>query len=489
MNSSWLAGRVPDRPAREVIIPVGFSAGTDNPLFTKSELMAETKISRVHAREVFDSRGRPTVEVEVTCGDSRPGRAIVPSGASTGRFEALELRDADSTRLKGLGVRAAVENVRTVIAAAVTGLDADDQSGIDSVLLELDGTENKSRLGANAVLGTSLAVAYAAAEAKDIFPVEQFRAVWSRVESAAGAGQSGALRTGRAGMAAALPLPMVNMISGGLHAGGNLDFQDYLILPIGATSYPQALEWIVDVYGRVSQVLRDEGFEGVLVGDEGGYGPQLASNEQALCFVMQAIEAAGLRPGEDVCIGLDVASTHFFSDGAYLLSATDDQQLSSEQVVDLLADWVDRYPIISIEDGLAEDDWDGWKKLTARLGQRVQLIGDDLFVTSPERLKRGIAEQAGNSVLIKLNQIGTLSETLTTLRLALDNGFWPVVSARSGETEDTTIADLAVATGAGQLKVGSVARSERLAKYNQLLRLAEFGFEYAGGAIFETLRQ
>jgi len=451
-------------------------------------MMPDTKITRIHAREVFDSRGRPTVEVEVTCGGSRPGRATVPSGASTGRFEALELRDRDPERLNGLGVRTAVENVRTGIAVALAGLDADDQPGIDAVLLELDGTQNKSRLGANAILGTSLAVAYAAAEAKGILPVEQFRAVWSRVGSESDSGNDVPLRTGRLGIEPGLPLPMVNMISGGLHAGGNLDFQDYLILPIGATSYPQAFEWIVEVYMRVSQLLQNEGFEGVLVGDEGGYGPKLASNEHALCFVMKAIEAAGLRPGEDVCIGLDVASTHFYADGAYTLSATDDERLSSEQVIDLLADWVDRYPVISIEDGLAEDDWDGWKILTERLGQRVQLIGDDLFVTDPVRLRRGIAEQAGNSVLIKLNQIGTLSETLTTLRLALDNGFWPVVSARSGETEDTTIADLAVATGAGQLKVGSVARSERLAKYNQLLRLAEHGFEYRGGAIFETLR-
>jgi len=451
-------------------------------------MMPDTKIARIHAREVFDSRGRPTVEVEVACGGARPGRAIVPSGASTGSFEALELRDGDSARLGGLGVRAAVENVCTEIAAAVAGLDADDQSAVDAVLLELDGTENKSRLGANAILGTSIAVAYAAAEAKGILPVTQFGEVWSRVESEPDSTLSDSPRTARLGIEASLPLPMVNMISGGLHAGGNLDFQDYLILPVGATSYPQAFEWIVEVYRQVSQVLKKERYEGVLVGDEGGYGPKLTSNEQALSVVMEAIDAAGLRAGDDVCIGLDVASTHFYSEGSYRLSATGDERLSSGQVVDLLADWVDRYPIISIEDGLAEDDWDGWKILTERLGDRVQLIGDDLFVTHPARLQRGIDERAGNSVLIKPNQIGTLSETLTTLRLALDNGFWPVVSARSGETEDTTIADLVVATGAGQLKVGSVARSERLAKYNQLLRLAEQGFTYCGGAVFEALR-
>lgn len=501
--------------------------------------MPDTTIERIHAREVFDSRGRPTVEVEVTCAGARPGRAIVPSGASTGRFEALELRDGDASRLSGLGVRKAVDHVRIDIAAALLGRDADDQAAIDAALIELDGTENKSRLGANAILGVSLASAYAAAEAKGISPVEQFREVWSRVESErpAGANEWDVIRkrlfelidgqdtpnpltdrqlkeelkksghdiawrtvrklrlkrdpnlepTASLGLATSLPLPMVNMISGGLHAGGNLDFQDYLILPVGATSYPQAFEWIVEVYNRVSQSLTEAGHEGTLVGDEGGYGPKLASNEEALSFVVRAIEAAGLRPGDDVCIGLDVASTHFYSGGSYRLAATGDDKLSSEQVVDLLADWVDRYPIISIEDGLAEDDWEGWQVLTERLGDRVQLIGDDLFVTNPSRLKQGIELGAGNSVLIKLNQIGSLSETLTTLRLAIDNGYWPVVSARSGETEDTTIADLVVATGAGQLKVGSVARSERLAKYNQLLRLAEEDYPYAGGAIFRSL--
>jgi len=450
--------------------------------------MSYTKIERIHAREVFDSRGRPTVEVEVTCAGSRPGRAIVPSGASTGRFEALELRDGDPVRLSGLGVRTAVENVRTEIAAALVGADADDQAAIDAALIDLDGTENKSRLGANAILGTSLAVAYAAAEAKGVSPVEQFREVWSRVESQSKTSEASS-RTARLGGEPSLPLPMVNMISGGLHAGGNLDFQDYLILPVGATSYPQALEWIVEVYNRVSRLLTEAGHEGILVGDEGGYGPKLNSNEEALSFVVRAIEAAGLRPGEDVCIGLDVASTHFYSEGSYRLTATGDARLSAGQVVDLLEDWVDRYPIISIEDGLAEDDWVGWRVLTERLGDRVQLIGDDLFVTNPARLHQGIKTGVGNSVLIKLNQIGTLSETLTTLRLALDNGYWPVVSARSGETEDTTIADLVVATGAGQLKVGSVARSERLAKYNQLLRLAERDYSYCGGAIFESLKQ
>jgi len=447
--------------------------------------MPDTTIERIHAREVFDSRGRPTVEVEVTCAGARPGRAIVPSGASTGRFEVLELRDGDANRLSGLGVQKAIDHVCVEIAAALIGRDADDQAAIDAALIELDGTENKSRLGANAILGVSLASAYATAEAKGISPVEQFREVWLRVEpSPTGADCS---RTESLGREASLPIPMVNMISGGLHAGGNLDFQDYLILPVGATSYQQAFEWIVEIYNRVSQSLKEAGHEGTLVGDEGGYGPKLASNEEALSFVVRAIEAAKLRPGDDVCIGLDIASTHFYSNGSYRLAAIGDEQLSAEQVVNLLAEWVDRYPIISIEDGLAEEDWEGWQILTECLGDRVQLIGDDLFVTNPSRLKQGIELGAGNSVLIKLNQIGSLSETLTTLRLAIDNGYWPVVSARSGETEDTTIADLVVATGAGQLKVGSVARSERLAKYNQLLRLAEEDYPYTGGAVFRSL--
>lgn len=465
--------------------------------------MSSSKIQTVHAREVFDSRGRPTVEVEITCAGARPGRAMVPSGASTGVFEALELRDGDSARLQGLGVRKAVENVNSEIRSALVGQDAADQKTVDELLIELDGTANKSRLGANAILGTSLAAVYAAAEALGAQPVEQFRRVWrdhdqgnSTVASDGTDGEAGSdarsdllIRTRGLGAAPSLPLPMVNMISGGKHAGGNLDFQDYLILPVGATSYPQAFEWIVTVYQHVGQLLTKAGFEGVLVGDEGGYGPKLTSNEQALDFVVAAIEAAGLRPGDDVCIGLDVASSHFYHEGKYRLVATGDEELNASDVISLLEDWFDRYPIISIEDGLDEDDWDGWKELTQRLGHRVQLIGDDLFVTNKERLQRGIDSGVANSVLIKLNQIGTLTETLQSMKLALDNGYWPVVSARSGETEDTTIADLVVATGAGQLKVGSVARSERLAKYNQLLRLSEdSAFGYAGGTIFESLR-
>lgn len=449
--------------------------------------MTDSIIRHVMAREVFDSRGKPTVEVEVTCGSVRPGRAIVPSGASTGQFEALELRDGDPMRLKGLGVRNAVEHVNSEIAAALTGMDADDQVAVDHRLVEIDGTPNKSRLGANAILGASLACAYAAAEAKAVPPVDHFAALWSRLQPSTAADGPRCHRLGRPG----LPLPMVNMISGGLHAGGNLDFQDYLILPIGAASYPQAFEWVVAVYWCVGERLKDLGFEGVLVGDEGGYGPKLQSNEQALSILVECIDELNLRPGEDVAIGLDVASSHFFdtSSRTYRLSASSEKQLQSADVIDLLVDWCDRYPIVSIEDGLAEDDWEGWEQLTRRLGNRVQLIGDDLFVTSAERLREGIDRQAANSVLIKLNQIGTLSETLTALRLAMDHDYWPVVSARSGETEDTTIADLVVATGAGQLKVGSVARSERLAKYNQVLRLSERrDFSWYGGSIFSAIR-
>ena len=452
-----------------------------------------SRIERVHAREVFDSRGKPTVEVEVTCAGTRPGRAMVPSGASTGRFEAVELRDRDASRLDGLGVRQAVRNVCTEIASVLIGLDADDQAAIDRRMIELDGTPQKSRLGANAILGTSLAVAYASAEARGLSAVARFREIWNSVGHVSNVPLKGRHVENvphEIGSQMLLPLPMVNMISGGLHAGRQLEFQDFLILPIGATSYSQAFEWIVTVYRRLGRVLTERGHEGILIGDEGGYGPKLRTNEEAIELVVAAIEAAGLKPGSDVAIGLDVASTHFFDNGQYLLPSVSSSSLSAEQMVDLLESWVARYPIISLEDPLAEDDWIGWKLITERLGSRVQLIGDDLFVTNVARLREGIDRGVANSVLIKLNQIGTLSETLETLKLALDNGYWPVVSARSGETEDATIADLVVATGAGQLKVGSVARSERLAKYNQLLRLEEtLGSDagYLGGTIFSAL--
>jgi len=408
-------------------------------------------ITRIHAREVLDSRGNPTVEVEVHCAGGASGRAIVPSGASTGRHEAVELRDGDPARYGGKGVRRAVANVLDVLAPRLHGLDATEQTQIDRLLCEVDGTPNKSRLGANALLGVSLACARAAAASRG-------QPLWRYLD------REGAAR---------LPMPMVNLISGGLHAGGNLDLQDFLLLPIGARSYSESLEMTVAVYRALSRVLIRHDFEGVLVGDEGGFGPRLRSNEQAIEMTLRAIEAAGLKLGEQAALALDVASTHFYRDGTYHLCVEDGSRLSADGMIALLERWVKQYPIVSIEDGLAEDDWDGWRKLTAALGGRVQLIGDDLFATNPERLRRGIAEGITNGVLVKVNQIGTLTETLDVVRLAQSAGYRAVISARSGETEDSTLADLTVATGAGQIKIGSVARSERLAKYNQLLRIEE----------------
>jgi enolase len=407
-------------------------------------------IRHIHAREVLDSRGNPTVEVEVHCEGGARGRAIVPSGASTGKHEAVELRDGDPGRYGGKGVRRAVANVREVIAPRLVGMPATEQALLDRTLCELDGTPNKSRLGANAILGVSLACAHAAAAARGL-------SLWRSLDTAG---------------TARMPLPMVNLISGGLHAGGNLDLQDFLLLPIGARSYSEALEMTVGVYRALGATLTRHGFEGVLVGDEGGFGPRLERNEQAIEVILEAINQAGLSPGRDAAVALDVASTHFWRDGRYHLKVGS-SAFSANEMVDMLRQWARAYPILSIEDGLAEDDWDGWKQLTATLGDRVQLIGDDLFVTNPDRLKRGIAEKVANSVLVKVNQIGTLTETLEVIALAQASGYRPVISARSGETEDSTIADISVATGAGQIKIGSVCRSERLAKYNQLLRIEE----------------
>ncbi|HWL08480.1 MAG TPA: phosphopyruvate hydratase, partial [Planctomicrobium sp.] len=383
------------------------------------------RITNVIACEVFDSRGRPTVEAVVTCEGGRPCRAIAPAGASTGTAEARELRDGGS-RLGGWGVRQAVDNVRTVLAPVLIGQDADDQSAIDHLMIELDGTPDKSRLGANAILAVSLANAYAAADALGRTPIEQFRSLWDRTASTDTSPLSNSLVPGAG---PSLPLPMVNMISGGKHAGGQLDFQDFLLMPIGATSYSQGLEWLITVYQALGRVLHRAGYEGTLVGDEGGYGPRLGSNRQALDLIIEAIQKAGYRPGEDLAFALDVASTHFYHDGCYRLAATGDQRLSSDEMIASLVEWVDQYPIISIEDGLAEEDWNGWQQLTSALGSRVQLIGDDLFATNPERLQRGIDNGVGNSVLIKLNQIGTLTETLNTMRLAIDHDYTPVVSA------------------------------------------------------------
>ncbi len=417
------------------------------------------QISRIVAREVLDSRGNPTVEAEVHTRAGALGRAIAPSGASTGASEAFELRDTAAARYGGRGVQQAVLNVREAIAPALAGYEVTDQRGIDARLVELDGTPDKRRLGANAILAVSLAAAHAAAAARHVPLFKHLHDLARQLDTSAPPPH--------------MPLPMVNMISGGLHAGGNLDFQDYLIKPNGAASYAEGLEWIVRVYRRLGSLLTASGYEGRLVGDEGGYGPRLKSNSEAIELILKAIESAGLQPGQDVTIALDVASTHFYDGRNYRLIATGEQQLSSEEMIDVMAKLVEQYPIRSIEDALAEDDWAGWQRLTARLGSRVRLVGDDLFTTNVRRIERGIAERAGNSVLIKLNQIGTLSETLQAVLVARRGGFGFIVSARSGETEDTTIADLAVATAADGIKIGSIVRSERLAKYNRLLRIAE----------------
>jgi enolase len=425
---------------------------------------ASYRISNVHAREVLDSRGQPTVMVEVACGDRARGAAIVPAGASTGKAEACELRDGDPKRYDGRGVRKAVAHVNEILAPAVVGRDANDQHGIDQLLCELDGTPQKSKLGANALLGVSLAVAHAAAAVAGVPLYRHLNELWRTTLREAGVTADPPCR---------MPLPMTNMISGGLHAGGNLDFQDFLIMPVGAPNYAIGLEWIVRVYRRLGELLAQAGYEGRLVGDEGGFGPRLASNRAACELVVRAIEAAGLRPAADVNLALDVASSHFFDGERYRLRATGDERLTSQEMIDQLQELAGAFPITSIEDGLSEEDWTGWQELTRRLGSATQLVGDDLFATRSDRLQRGIELGAANAVLIKVNQIGTLSETLQTMAIARQAGYRCVVSARSGETEDTTIADLAVATAADQIKIGSIQRSERLAKYNRLLAIEE----------------
>jgi len=435
-------------------------------------------IAHVHALEVLDSRGRPTVEVEIACDDGTRGRAIVPSGASTGAAEACELRDRDPRRYDGLGVRTACRHVEEKIAPAIVGRNPADQATLDSILLELDGTPQKTALGANAILGVSLAAAHAAAASQDIPLYQHLHQLWNEVRTQA-AREQGRPSPNMPGPT--MPTPMTNMISGGLHAGGNLDFQDFLISTRGAPDYATGLEWIVRIYNRLGRLLREAGFEGRLVGDEGGFGPRLTSNRQAVEFVARAIEAAGLVPGEQVTICLDVAATHFYDGQHYRLAATGDRALTSEDMIDELESLVAAFPIDSIEDGLAEEDWEGWQRLTARLGSRVRLVGDDLFTTNPRRIARGIEQHAANAALIKVNQIGTLTETLAAMDAALAGGMTCVVSARSGETEDDTIADLAVATAADQIKIGSIVRSERLAKYNRLLRI-ERELRAPGGA-------
>jgi enolase len=415
------------------------------------------------AREVLDSRGRPTVEVEAAASNGEIGRAIVPSGASTGRHEARELRDSESRRHGGLGVLRAVANVAREIATAVVGMDIEDQDAIDAKLVALDGTPDKGRLGANAILGVSLAVAHAAASARGEPLYVHLNQLWRR-----------RLRPDETA-APALPMPMVNLISGGLHAGANLDFQDFLMIPVGSATYADALETTAAVYRALGAVLREKGEEADLVADEGGYGPKLRTNAQAVDLILEAVIACGLEPGRDVAIALDVAATHLYDRdaGTYHLTAVGDETHDADGMIAMLAHWAKLYPIASIEDGLAEDDWDGWSSLTSQLGGTMQLVGDDLFTTQADRLRTGIGRKAANAILIKPNQVGTLSETLDAILLARRHGYRTIVSARSGETEDTTIADLAVATAAGQIKIGSVARSERLAKYNRLLRIAD----------------
>ena len=426
-----------------------------------------TQIEDIVAREVLDSRGNPTVEVEVFLVGGAVGSAIVPSGASTGVHEAVELRDGDPGRYGGKGVLQAVRNVNDTLRAELVGLDALEQVSIDRLLIELDGTPNKSRLGANALLGASLAVAHAAAESLGL-PLYRYL-----------------------GGAAArmLPVPQVNILNGGKHAIDSTDFQEFMIVPLGAPSFREALRWASETFHALGSLLRERGFT-TTVGDEGGYAPSLESNEAAIALVLEAIERAGYRPGEQVAIALDPAASEIMSDGMYVLAREGGRSLSSEEMVGFWADWVARYPIVSLEDGLGEDDWDGWQLLTERMGAGLQLVGDDILVTNTERLARAIELRAANSILIKLNQIGTLTETLEAIEMAHRAGWTAVVSHRSGETEDTTIADLVVATNAGQIKTGSISRSERIAKYNRLLRIEEEladAAEFAGAGAFRRL--
>ncbi len=407
-------------------------------------------IIEVHAREILDSRGNPTVEADVVLSSGAQGRAAVPSGASTGEHEAVELRDGDSKRYGGKGVGEAVRNVNEVIGPRLEGMAASDQIAVDAEMMDLDGTPNKGKLGANAILSVSLAVARAAA-ADTGLPLYRYLG---------------------GPMARVLPVPMMNILNGGAHASNNVDVQEFMIVPIGAETFAEALRMGVETFHALKKVLSKKGLS-TAVGDEGGFAPSLPSNEAALDAVMQAIEAAGYQSGRDLAIALDPAASEFHQDGEYVFKKGDGSRRSAAEMVELYAQWVDRYPIVSIEDGLAEDDWDGWALLTERLHDRVQLVGDDLFVTNVDRLGRGIEEGVANAILIKVNQIGTLTETLQCIELAKGSAYGVVISHRSGETEDTFIADLAVASGAGQIKTGSASRTDRIAKYNQLLRIGE----------------
>ncbi|ODA41082.1 phosphopyruvate hydratase [Desulfosporosinus sp. BG] len=406
-------------------------------------------ITDVYAREILDSRGNPTIEVDVVLTDGIIGRAAVPSGASTGAFEAVELRDGDKTRYMGKGVLKALENVNSLIAPEVEGLNPFDQPGLDRTLIELDGTENKGKLGANAILGVSLAAAKAAAESLGL-PLYQYLGGVNAKE---------------------LPVPMMNILNGGSHADNNVDIQEFMVMPVGASSFAEALRMGTEVYHSLKAVLKEKTLA-TAVGDEGGFAPNLESNEDALLCIVDAIQRAGYVPGEDVALALDVAASEIYENGIYNL-AGEGLKKTSDEMIDFYEGLIKRYPIVSIEDGLHEDDWDGWHKLTERLGDRVQLVGDDLFVTNPERLARGIKEKCANSILIKLNQIGTLTETLDAIEMAKRAGYTAVVSHRSGETEDVTLAHVAVAVNAGMIKTGAPARTERVAKYNELLRIEE----------------
>jgi enolase len=409
-----------------------------------------SEIVDIYAREILDSRGNPTVEVEVYLESGAMGRAAVPSGASTGEREALELRDGDKSRYLGKGVQKAVDNVNEVITEALIGWEASDQAGIDRKLLELDGTDFKSNLGANALLGVSMACAKAAAEDAGL-PLYQYLGGANAKE---------------------LPLPMMNIINGGAHADNNVDIQEFMIMPAGAPSFREALRMGAEIFHALKKVLKGKGYN-TAVGDEGGFAPDLKSNEEALQVIMEAIKAAGYTPGEDILLALDVASSELFKNGKYLLENEAKPEKTAAEMVDFYEDLVNRYPIISIEDGMAENDWEGWKLLTDRLGKRIQIVGDDLFVTNTKILKEGIEKGIANSILIKVNQIGTLTETLEAIEMAKRAGYTTVISHRSGETEDTTLADLAVAVNAGQIKTGSLCRTDRVCKYNQLLRIED----------------
>ncbi|GGK27470.1 enolase [Caldalkalibacillus thermarum] len=425
-------------------------------------------ISEIYARQVLDSRGNPTVEVEVYLESGAFGRAIVPSGASTGAHEAVELRDNDKGRYLGKGVLKAVENVNEVIAPKLIGMDATNQVAIDRLMIELDGTPNKGKLGANAILGVSMAVAHAAANEVGL-PLYQYLGGFN---------------------AKTLPVPMMNILNGGKHADNNVDFQEFMIMPVGAENFAEALRMGTEIFHNLKKVLQDKGLN-TAVGDEGGFAPNLKSNEEAIQTIIAAIEKAGYRPGEDVYLALDVASTEIYKDGKYEL-AGEGVSYTADEMISFYKELVDKYPIISIEDGLAEDDWESWAKLTAAIGDKVQLVGDDLFVTNTERLKRGIDNNTGNSILVKVNQIGTLTETFEAVEMAKRAGYTAVISHRSGETEDTTIADIAVATNAGQIKTGAPSRTDRVAKYNQLLRIADeldITGHYAGKAAFYNLQR